>query len=217
MFCDQCGTKNRDEAKFCISCGNKLFGGFNVNKSADDYEEPKKEVPLKPFDDLYFLGFETYVRLQLYVRERNTKATALIDNSTLSEIENLMLNLPKKDWIYENDWVMTVEGMFETAYIAVFILKRRNFIAEQDYRHYDQYKMFRSVRWKAFPYGKWEFSKPDDNPICQVGIKRREIVRYFENEFSVKYEPVALLKSYSVFQKRRNELLPNNGWGDFYF
>ena len=25
MYCDQCGTKNRDQAKFCVKCGIKLF------------------------------------------------------------------------------------------------------------------------------------------------------------------------------------------------
>lgn len=37
MYCNQCGTKNPDNARFCSSCGQKIVETVNPQQAADDF------------------------------------------------------------------------------------------------------------------------------------------------------------------------------------
>ena len=39
MYCDQCGAQNREQAKFCISCGAKLFDSQPIASTTEHSEQ----------------------------------------------------------------------------------------------------------------------------------------------------------------------------------
>ena len=39
MYCDQCGAQNREQAKFCISCGAKLFDSQHITSTTEHSEQ----------------------------------------------------------------------------------------------------------------------------------------------------------------------------------
>lgn len=53
MFCQKCGQKNIDDAKFCSSCGNAL--GSGVEKSAEQKAEEIKQKSKESASTLFYL------------------------------------------------------------------------------------------------------------------------------------------------------------------
>jgi len=45
IFCNQCGTANRADARFCWSCGSKLLTQSSADSSADGSAGPTPTAP----------------------------------------------------------------------------------------------------------------------------------------------------------------------------
>ena len=47
MFCDQCGQKNSDVARFCFHCGNSLMRELPIGGTVETYRRSRCRFPMR--------------------------------------------------------------------------------------------------------------------------------------------------------------------------
>ena len=115
MFCNQCGTENLDNTKFCSKCGNSL-----VEKSSVSLTERKNE--LGPFERLHIISEEiekldTFHKLGFYLQGFSILLIASIYTLFIAPI--LIYFLGGKGWP-KNSLVKAV--LYYFAYIIPIIV-----------------------------------------------------------------------------------------------